>query len=251
MKARRVGFRHDMGQSQSQRRAKNVQSCGDRGMASPVFILADLSKPTHLKPRTPVSGKGTNEGLLTAAPGAATRDTCSECEPAAGGGSGGTGQQHTQGNGGMSSRRSWVGFGNGAAASNPGRGGGVAEEEDAGERAIHTQLVRPRVSDDGRLVSVETRIVVIIATPLPRAPGARTGSCCARLHSTPRTWLWIAAKSAADEEGLGFRTYTKCRSKLVLWSEDVVKAGPCFGRSRVRFRRPPWGSNTIARDHLT
>ena len=36
----------------------------------------------------------------------------------------------------------------------------------------------------------------------------------------------------------------------VQWSEDVIKANPFFGRSRVRFRVPPWVSNTIARDHL-
>ena len=34
------------------------------------------------------------------------------------------------------------------------------------------------------------------------------------------------------------------------WSEDVIKADPFFGRSWVRFRMPPWVSNTIARDHL-
>ena len=38
--------------------------------------------------------------------------------------------------------------------------------------------------------------------------------------------------------------------KMVQWSEDVIKADPFFGRSRVRFRVPPWGSNAIARDHL-
>ena len=37
---------------------------------------------------------------------------------------------------------------------------------------------------------------------------------------------------------------------MVQWSEDVVKANPFFGRSRDRFRVPPWVSNTIARDHL-
>ena len=37
---------------------------------------------------------------------------------------------------------------------------------------------------------------------------------------------------------------------VVQWSEDVIKADPFFGRSRVRFRVPPWVSNTIARDHL-
>ena len=33
----------------------------------------------------------------------------------------------------------------------------------------------------------------------------------------------------------------------VQWSEDVVKAAsdPLFGRSPVRFRVPPWVSNTI------
>ena len=36
----------------------------------------------------------------------------------------------------------------------------------------------------------------------------------------------------------------------VQWSEDVIKADPFVGRSRVRFRVPPWVSNTIARDHL-
>ena len=38
--------------------------------------------------------------------------------------------------------------------------------------------------------------------------------------------------------------------KAVQWSEDVIKADPFFGRSRVRFRVPPWVSNTIVRDHL-
>ena len=32
--------------------------------------------------------------------------------------------------------------------------------------------------------------------------------------------------------------------------EDVITADPFLGRSRVRFRVPPWVSNTIARDHL-
>ena len=36
----------------------------------------------------------------------------------------------------------------------------------------------------------------------------------------------------------------------VQWSEDVIKADPFFGRSRVQFRVPPWISNAIARDHL-
>ena len=39
-------------------------------------------------------------------------------------------------------------------------------------------------------------------------------------------------------------------SHNVQWSEDVIKADPFFGRSRVRFRVPPWVSNTTARDHL-
>ena len=39
-------------------------------------------------------------------------------------------------------------------------------------------------------------------------------------------------------------------SGYVQWSEDVIKADPFFGRSRVRFRVPPWVSNAIARDHL-
>ena len=37
---------------------------------------------------------------------------------------------------------------------------------------------------------------------------------------------------------------------VVQWSEDVMKADPFFGRSRARFRVPPWVSDTIARDHL-
>ena len=40
------------------------------------------------------------------------------------------------------------------------------------------------------------------------------------------------------------------RSHVVQWSEDKIKADPFHGRSRVRFRVPPWVSNTIARDHL-
>ena len=36
----------------------------------------------------------------------------------------------------------------------------------------------------------------------------------------------------------------------VQWSEVVIKADPFFGRSRVRFHKPPWVLNTIARDHL-
>ena len=39
-------------------------------------------------------------------------------------------------------------------------------------------------------------------------------------------------------------------SHTVQWSEDVIKADPFFGRSRVRFRVPPWVSNAIARGHL-
>ena len=38
---------------------------------------------------------------------------------------------------------------------------------------------------------------------------------------------------------------------LVQWSEDVIKAGPFFGRSRVRFRVPPWVPNTVAQLHVT
>ena len=40
------------------------------------------------------------------------------------------------------------------------------------------------------------------------------------------------------------------QKEKVQWSEDVIKADPFFRRSRVRFRVPPWVSNTIARDHL-
>ena len=59
-----------------------------------------------------------------------------------------------------------------------------------------------------------------------------------------------------------FAGMTRCRTlrqpggwahllaQLVQWSEDVINADPFFGRSRVRFRVPPWVSNTIARDHL-
>ena len=36
----------------------------------------------------------------------------------------------------------------------------------------------------------------------------------------------------------------------VQWLEDVIKADPFFGRAWVRFRVPPWVSNTVARDHL-
>ena len=41
-----------------------------------------------------------------------------------------------------------------------------------------------------------------------------------------------------------------CTRHIVQWSEDVIKADPFFGSPRVRFRVPPWVSNTIARDHL-
>ena len=47
---------------------------------------------------------------------------------------------------------------------------------------------------------------------------------------------------------IGLADIDKCT--LVQWSDDVIKAHPFFGRSRVRFRVPPWVSNTIARDHL-
>ena len=40
------------------------------------------------------------------------------------------------------------------------------------------------------------------------------------------------------------------RTPTVQWSEDVIKADPYLGRSRVRFCVPPWVSDTIARDHL-
>ena len=37
----------------------------------------------------------------------------------------------------------------------------------------------------------------------------------------------------------------RAHAHMVQWSED-----PFFGRSRARFRVPPWVLNTIARDHL-
>ena len=43
---------------------------------------------------------------------------------------------------------------------------------------------------------------------------------------------------------------TKHKAQMLQWSEDVIKADHFFGRSRVRFRVPPWVSITIARDHL-
>ena len=36
-------------------------------------------------------------------------------------------------------------------------------------------------------------------------------------------------------------------TRMVQWSEDVVKADPFLERSRARCRVPPWVSNTIAR----
>ena len=52
----------------------------------------------------------------------------------------------------------------------------------------------------------------------------------------------------ADRIQCGRMTQPTCY--IIQWSEDVIKADPFFGRSRVRFRVPPWVSNTIARDHL-
>ena len=40
------------------------------------------------------------------------------------------------------------------------------------------------------------------------------------------------------------------KKNQVQWSEDVIKADPFLRRSRVRFRVPPWVSNTKARNHL-
>ena len=46
------------------------------------------------------------------------------------------------------------------------------------------------------------------------------------------------------------KLFTFTFTYMVQWSEAVIKADPFFGRSQVRFRVPPWVSNTIARDHL-
>ena len=37
-----------------------------------------------------------------------------------------------------------------------------------------------------------------------------------------------------------FEYDSKETNTVVQWSEDVIKADPFFGRSRVRFRVPPW-----------
>ena len=58
--------------------------------------------------------------------------------------------------------------------------------------------------------------------------------------------------TTADKDSVDCQPHASHRlaHPSVQWSEDVIKADPFLGRSRVRFRVPPWASNTIARDHL-
>ena len=75
--------------------------------------------------------------------------------------------------------------------------------------------------------------------PTPTRQHAR-GPDLAAAHQHP-VWSHASVPDTPQHQGCTF---------LVQWSEDVIKADPFFGRSRVRFRVPPWVSNTIARDHL-
>ena len=84
------------------------------------------------------------------------------------------------------------------------------------------------------------------------APCAIEGQRFARALGGIRT---ARPETQADGHGSGhlppeIQLAGSCATLLVQWSEDVIKADPFFRRSRVRFRVPPWVSNTIARDHL-
>ena len=50
-------------------------------------------------------------------------------------------------------------------------------------------------------------------------------------------------RNTKDKKHLQSTLYNVYRHTLVQWSEDVIKAEPFFGRSRVRLRVPPWVSN--------
>ena len=73
-----------------------------------------------------------------------------------------------------------------------------------------------------------------------------------RAARVPAAVWWPSSLAMAPGQSAGRSTaqHSAHNRASVQWSEDMIKADPFFGRSRVRFRVPPWVSSTIARDHL-
>ena len=83
-----------------------------------------------------------------------------------------------------------------------------------------------------------------------RGCGIGCSEAVPELYTCPLS-LCVTRKAAClQRPGMATNDTKHGTCSLVQWSEDVIKAHPFFGRSRARFRVPPWVSNTIARDHL-
>ena len=99
---------------------------------------------------------------------------------------------------------------------------------------------------------------VVPVAPAECAAAAAQGVCGERVGVAAATSTAVtaaatgatAAAVAAAVCGVAAMSAVPACTRLVQWSEVVKKADPFFGRSRVRFRVPPWVLNTIARDHL-
>ena len=66
-----------------------------------------------------------------------------------------------------------------------------------------------------------------------------------QMSKQPATWL-LRQALCVSRQTRSHILYNACTcvwssGRLVQWSEDVMKADPFFGRSRVRFRVPPLG----------
>ena len=114
-----------------------------------------------------------------------------------------------------------------------------------------------------RLGGINVNVTVNIVLAYSRCGQCRSDTGCMSLHPgiTPSNCLnncrhVIESQVHDSSHSLGTVLTPECRSSTtaahhrVRWSEDMIKADPFFGRSRVRFRVPPWVSNTTARDHL-
>ena len=67
--------------------------------------------------------------------------------------------------------------------------------------------------------------------------------CLVHVLQAPNTWHRQGLQKAGNTYN---HTNDHQQAQLVQWSENVIKADPFFGRSRVQFHVRPWVSNTIA-----
>ena len=100
------------------------------------------------------------------------------------------------------------------------------------------------VADSRLLLHAEWLLRIMTRSTAPRA----RGGCYGRSYRIikPSCLELCTSRSSGQLPCFDLEAYIP----IVQWSEDVIKADPFFGRSPVRFRVPPWVSNTIVRDHL-